>query len=146
MVFSCCSSYTYSTFSRQVHCIEYTVHVGTDIWGPVIIAAPKATTFWSRLSVTSAVSGQRYQVLKPGARDQLYRSRSLWSIYFNGMVDPRDEAEGLREIMAALKAYNPGMVMSYEIVCLFSTSLNVAWLCFCFSIVLLSLFFRKFFH
>ena len=37
----------------------------------------------------------------------------MWSIYFNGMVDPRDEAEGMREIKAALKAYNPGICFAF---------------------------------
>ena len=96
------------SFSIQVNSIEYTVHVGTDMWSHVVIAAPKATTFWTRLSVTSSVSGQRYQVFRPEPSDMLFRERSLWSVYLFGLVDPRDEGAGLRELTGAVKAYNPG--------------------------------------
>ena len=100
---------TYSIFySEQVNSIEYTVHVGRDMWSHVVIAAPKATTFWYQLAVTSSMSGQRYMVYRPEPSDMIFRERSLWSVYILGMVDQRDEASGLGELMAAVKGFNPG--------------------------------------
>ena len=99
----------YSIFySEQVNSIEYTVHVGRDMWSHVVIAAPKATTFWYQLTVTSSMSGQRYMVYRPEPSDMIFRERSLWSVYILGMVDQRDEAAGLGELMAAVKNFNPG--------------------------------------
>ena len=79
-----------------------------------MVAAPKATTFWSRLSVTSSVSGQRYQVLKPGPSDNLYRARYLWSVYIIGSVDPRDATAGIAAIRTATKAYNSGTDVLFD--------------------------------